>query len=101
MIHVSFYKIHYAKITILETPKGVFPKGANPDQMPQDTAADTDLHYFANTSAIFQQEYLNEHNLTPLRFESVLSQYVWQKSSFSLKWVQISSISDSLAVDSE
>ena len=44
---------------ILETPKGVLAKSADPDQMPHNVASDLGLHYFASCSTIFQQKYLN------------------------------------------
>ena len=44
---------------ILETPKGVLAKSADPDQMPHNVASDLSLHYFASCSTIFQQKYLN------------------------------------------
>ena len=44
---------------ILETPKGVLEKSADPDQMPHNVASDLGLHYFASCSTIFQQKYLN------------------------------------------
>ena len=44
---------------ILETPKGVLVKSADPDQMPHNVASDLGLHYFASCSTIFQQKYLN------------------------------------------
>ena len=40
-------------------PKVVFAKSADPDQMPHDVASDQGLHYFASSSAIYQQKYLN------------------------------------------
>ena len=42
---------------ILETPKGVLAKSADPDQMPHNVASDLGLHYFASCSAIFQQKF--------------------------------------------
>ena len=42
---------------ILDTPKGVLAKSADPDQMPHNVASDLGLHYFASCSAIFQQKY--------------------------------------------
>ena len=52
---------HKAELThfILETPKGVLAKSADPDQMPHNVASDLGLHYFASCSTIFQQKYLN------------------------------------------
>ena len=44
---------------ILETPKGVLAKSADPDQMPHNVASDLGLHYFVSCSTIFQQKYLN------------------------------------------
>ena len=44
---------------ILETPKGVLAKSADPDQMPHNVASDLGLHYFASCSTIFQQKCLN------------------------------------------
>ena len=44
---------------ILETPKGVLAKSADPDPMPHNVASDLGLHYFASCSTIFQQKYLN------------------------------------------
>ena len=44
---------------ILEPPKGVLAKSADPDQMPHNVASDLGLHYFASCSTIFQQKYLN------------------------------------------
>ena len=44
---------------ILETPKGVLAKSADPDQMPHNVASDLGLHYFASCSTIFQEKYLN------------------------------------------
>ena len=44
---------------ILETPKGVLAKSADPYQMPHNVASDLGLHYFASCSTIFQQKYLN------------------------------------------
>ena len=44
---------------ILETPKGVLAKSADPGQMPHNVASDLGLHYFASCSTIFQQKYLN------------------------------------------
>ena len=44
---------------ILETPKEVLAKSADPDQMPHNVASDLGLHYFASCSTIFQQKYLN------------------------------------------
>ena len=51
----------YSPLThfILETPKGVLAKSADPDQMPHNVASDLGLHYFASCSTIFQQKYLN------------------------------------------
>ena len=46
-------------ILILETPKGVLAKSADPDHMPHNVASDLGLHYFASCSTIFQQKYLN------------------------------------------
>ena len=43
-------------IHVLETPKRVLAKSADPDQMPHNVASDLDLHYFASCSAIFQQK---------------------------------------------
>ena len=42
---------------ILDIPKGVLAKSADPDQMPHNVASDLGLHYFASCSAIFQQKY--------------------------------------------
>ena len=42
---------------ILETPKGVLAKSADPDQMPHNVASDLGLHYFESCSAIFQQKF--------------------------------------------
>ena len=42
---------------ILEIPKGVLAKSADPDQMPHNVASDLGLHYFASCSAIFQQKF--------------------------------------------
>ena len=44
---------------MLETPKGVLAKSADPDQMPHNVASDPDLHYIVSCSAIFQKTYLN------------------------------------------
>ena len=54
---------------ILETLKWVLANNADPDQMSHNVASDLGLHYFASCSAIFQQDYLNEHNLTPLKLK--------------------------------
>ena len=43
---------------ILETPKGVLAKSADPDQMPHNVASDLGLHYFASCLTIFQQNIL-------------------------------------------
>ena len=51
-----------------ETHKGVKAKSADPDQMPH-VLFDPGLHYFASSSAIFQQKYFNLHNLTPLKLK--------------------------------
>ena len=45
---------HHLTHFILETPKGVLAKSADPDQMPHSVASDLGLHYFASCSAIFQ-----------------------------------------------
>ena len=54
---------------ILETPKGVLAKSADPDQMPHNVASDLGLHYFASCSTIFQQKYLNQHSQTSLKLK--------------------------------
>ena len=51
--------MNYLTHFILETPKGVLAKSADPDQMPHNVASDLGLHYFASCSTIFQQKYLN------------------------------------------
>ena len=64
-------------------------KSADPDQMPHNVASDLGLHYFASCSTIFQQKYLNLHSQTPLKLKMGVFQYIWQKSSFSIKWVNL------------
>ena len=54
-VRLYFVLTHF----ILETPKGVLAKSADPDQMPHNVASDLGLHYFASCSTIFQQIYLN------------------------------------------
>ena len=44
---------------ILETPKVVFAKSADPDQMPHDVASDPGLQNFASFSAMYKRKYLN------------------------------------------
>ena len=53
------YRVQPLTHFILETPKGVLAKSADPDQMPHNVASDLGLHYFASCSTIFQQKYLN------------------------------------------
>ena len=69
MLNFSFGQagplIHF----ILETPKGVLAKSADPDQMPHDVASDLGLHYFASCLAIFYKKDLNQHNLKPLKMK--------------------------------
>ena len=48
--------VYYLTHFILETPKGVLAKSADPDQMPHNVASDLGLHYFASCSTIFQQK---------------------------------------------
>ena len=55
----SISDMAYLSHFILETPKGVLAKSADPDQMPHNVASDLGLHYFASFSAIFQQKYIN------------------------------------------
>ena len=60
---VYYYKEEFASVGrllthfILETPKGVLAKSADPDQMPHNVASDLGLHYFESCSAIFQQKF--------------------------------------------
>ena len=49
--------------------RGIQAIRADPDKMLQSVASDLSLHYFASSSAIFQQKYLNEHNLTSLKLK--------------------------------
>ena len=55
---INIFELSFNHI-ILETPKGVLAKSADPDQMPHNVASDLGLHYFASCSTIFQQKYLN------------------------------------------
>ena len=64
-VRLYFVLTHF----ILETPKGVLAKSADPDQMPHNVASDLGLHYFASCSTIFQQKYLNLHSQTPLKLK--------------------------------
>ena len=61
LFEVNIFSRTWAILThfILETPKGVLAKRADPDQMPHNVASDLGLHYFASCSTIFQQKYLN------------------------------------------
>ena len=43
--------------SILDTPKGILAKSADPDQMPHNVASDLGLRHFASCLAIFQQKY--------------------------------------------
>ena len=50
-------------------PKEVLAESADSDQMPHNVGSDPRLHNFASCSAIFQQKYLHQHNLTSLKLK--------------------------------